>query len=321
MNILEVKNLNTKFKTKTGELDALQNINFTVAEGDTLGIVGESGSGKSLTVKSILHILPKNGYIDSGVIKFAGDDITNMNTQQFRKIQGNEISIIFQDPMTALNPLKTIGFHIDEVLIRHLGLNKKQARKRTIELLKMVEIPNSEIRVNEYPHQFSGGMRQRVMIALSLACNPKLLIADEPTTALDVTIQAQILKLLKTLQSKYKMTIILITHDLAVVYSMCSNIIVMYGGRIMEQGNREEIFTSPKHPYTKALLQALPTMESNKLIPIEGIAPSLESMPKGCPFAKRCNKVVDICREKFPKITRFSDTHQVYCFEAGDNNE
>lgn len=321
MNILEVKNLQTNFKTKDQDLEAIRDISFNVVKGDSLGIVGESGSGKSLSVKSIMHILPKNGYIHSGSVVFEGNDITNMDDVLFRKLQGNEISIIFQDPMTALNPLKTVGFHIDEVLIRHLGLSKSDARKRTIELLKMVEIPNPHLRVNEYPHQFSGGMRQRVMIALSLACNPKLLIADEPTTALDVTIQAQILKLLKNLQEEYKMTIILITHDLAVVYSMCSSVIVMYGGKIMEQGLRDEIFYNPKHPYTIALLNSLPDMNSEKLNSIEGLAPSLQTMPKGCPFADRCNKVKDVCFKSFPNRTDLSDSHKVFCYEVGDDNE
>lgn len=321
MNILKVKNLQTNFKTKNEDLEAIRDISFNVIKGDSLGIVGESGSGKSLTVKSIMHILPKNGYINSGSIVFEGNDITNMDDEQFRKLQGNEISIIFQDPMTALNPLKTVGFHIDEVLIRHLGLTKSQARQRTIELLKMVEIPNPHLRVNEYPHQFSGGMRQRVMIALSLACNPKLLIADEPTTALDVTIQAQILKLLKNLQQEYKMTIILITHDLAVVYSMCSSVIVMYGGKIMEQGLKDEIFNNPNHPYTVALLNSLPDMNSEKLNSIEGLAPSLQTMPKGCPFASRCNKATEICFKEFPNKTELTNTHNVFCYEVGDNNE
>lgn len=321
MSILEIKNLEVNFKNKNSELEAIRDVSFNVSKKDTIGIVGESGSGKSLTVKSIMHILPKNAYISNGSITFEGSDITTSSDKAFRSIQGNEISMIFQDPMTALNPLKTIGFHIDEVLMRHQNLNKSEARKRTVELLEMVEIPNCKERANEYPHQFSGGMRQRVMIALALANNPKILIADEPTTALDVTIQAQILKLLKNLQEKYDMSIILITHDLAVVYSMCNHIIVMYGGKIMEKGTKNEIFNSPKHPYTIALLNSLPKMESDKLVPIEGIAPSLKTMPKGCSFAKRCNKAVEKCFESNPEATNFSTTHQVYCYKVGDNNE
>lgn len=321
MSILEVKNLEVKFTNKKIELEAIRDISFNISKQETVGIVGESGSGKSLTVKSIMHILPNNAHISSGSISFEGNDITNIDNKAFRNILGNEMSMIFQDPMTALNPLKTVGYHIIEVLMRHQNMNKQEARKRSIELLEMVEIPNSKDRIDEYPHQFSGGMRQRVMIALALANNPKILIADEPTTALDVTIQAQILKLLKNLQKEYGMTIILITHDLAVVYSMCNNIIVMYGGKIMEKGTKEEIFNSPKHPYTIALLNSLPKMDSEKLIPIAGIAPSLQTMPKGCPFVERCDKAIDECCESFPNVTKFSATHEVFCYKVGEGNE
>lgn len=322
MKIIEVKNLETSFKTKKKDLVAVRNMNFSIDKGEALGIVGESGSGKSVSVKSILRILPKNGHVSKGEIIFDNKNILELSDEEFRKIQGNEISIIFQDPMTALNPLKTIGFHIDEVLIRHMNMSKSDARKRTIELLKLVEIPNPIQRVNQYPHQFSGGMRQRVMIALSLACNPKLLIADEPTTALDVTIQSQILRLLKKLQKEQDMTIILITHDLAVVYSMCKNIIVMYGGLIMEKGSREEVFKDPKHPYTKALLNSIPDMDSDKeLIPIDGVAPSLESMPKGCPFAPRCSIASSRCFEELPEESKITASHSAFCFEVGGSNE
>lgn len=315
--LLKVNNLKTTFYSKDKKIEAVRGINFEMKTGDILGIVGESGSGKSVLMKSIIGILPENAKIDSGEVYFEEKNILNLSPKEMSKIKGKEIAMIFQDPMTALNPLKKIGAHIEEVLIRHKGINKKEAKKIAIEVLKDVGIPMPEKRINQYPHEFSGGMRQRVLIAMALACNPKLLIADEPTTALDVTIQAQILELLKSLKIENNMSIILITHDLGVVASLCNRIEVMYGGLIMEEGLVEEIFYEPKHPYTKALLNSIPKVQGDekvRLEPIKGSAPSLIDPPKGCPFAERCEFANLRCFNEMPENRTFSDTHKAMCF-------
>ena len=289
--ILEVKDLRTSFFTHVGEVKAIRGITFTLDKGEAIGIVGESGSGKSVTSMSIMKLLQYPGKIVGGEVVFKGQDLVNMKDKSMQAIRGNEIAMIFQDPMTSLNPVYTIGNQIMEAITRHQGLNKKEAKKKTIEMLELVGIPSPEKRVKNYPHEFSGGMRQRAMIAMALSCEPSLLIADEPTTALDVTIQAQILELMKDLKDKVKTSIILITHDLGVVADVCSRILVMYGGMIMEEGTTEDIFYNPKHPYTMGLLKSVPRLdlgEKQRLIPIAGTPPDLLKPPKGCPFAARC---------------------------------
>lgn len=317
--LLKVNNLKTTFYSKDKKIEAVRGVNFEMKSGDILGIVGESGSGKSVLMKSVIGILPENAKIDSGEVYFEDRNILNLSSKEMRKIKGKEIAMIFQDPMTALNPLKKIGDHIVEVLVRHKGVNKREAKKIAIEVLHDVGIPIPEKRIDQYPHEFSGGMRQRVLIAMALACNPKLLIADEPTTALDVTIQAQILELLKSLKNNNNMSIILITHDLGVVASLCNRIEVMYGGLIMEEGSAEEIFYSPKHPYTKALLNSIPKVKGDEKIrlePIKGSAPSLFNPPKGCPFAERCEFAKPKCFNDMPEYKRFSETHRAMCLFA-----
>jgi len=315
--LLEVKNLRTTFYSKGCKIEAVRGTNLVVERGEILGIVGESGSGKSVMMKSILGIIPRSAKIDEGEIIFDGRRIDGLSNNEKRKIKGKEIAMIFQDPMTALNPLKKIGQHIEEVLIRHKKMNKAQAKENAIKMLSMVGISSPEKRMNQYPHEFSGGMRQRVLIAMALSCSPKLLIADEPTTALDVTIQAQILDLLKELKGKTNMSIVLITHDLGVVASLCKRVIVMYAGMIMEEGLIDEIFYEPKHPYTKALLNSVPRvddMEKERLKPIKGTAPALINPPKGCPFAERCEFAMEKCSIEVPKYRQFTDTQKCMCF-------
>jgi oligopeptide/dipeptide ABC transporter ATP-binding protein len=314
--LLKVKDLKTTFYSKNDRIEAVRGVNIEIKSGEILGIVGESGSGKSVLMKSVIGILPQNAKIDSGEVYFEEKNILDLSSKEMRKIKGKEIAMIFQDPMTALNPLKKIGDHIIEVLVRHRGVNKREAKKIAIQVLNDVGIPMPEKRIDQYPHEFSGGMRQRVLIAMALACDPKLLIADEPTTALDVTIQAQILELLKSLKDKNNMSIILITHDLGVVASLCNRIAVMYGGLIMEEGTTEEIFYSSKHPYTKALLNSIPKFQGDekvRLEPIKGSAPSLLNPPKGCPFAERCEFAKPECVNKMPEYKSFSDTHKSRC--------
>lgn len=317
--LLKINNLKTTFYSKDKKIEAVRGVTIEVKTGEILGIVGESGSGKSVLMKSVMKLLPENAKIDSGEIYFNGKDILKLQPKEMRKIKGKEIAMIFQDPMTALNPLKKVGEHLVEVLLRHKSVNKKEAKQMAIEVLRDVGIPIPEKRINQYPHEFSGGMRQRVLIAMALACSPKLLIADEPTTALDVTIQAQILELLKSLKADNNMSIILITHDLGVVASLCNRIEVMYGGLIMEEGLTEEIFYDTKHPYTKALLNSIPKVngdEKIRLEPIKGIAPSLLDPPKCCPFAQRCEYATSKCFNEMPKYKSFSDTHKAMCFLA-----
>ncbi|MGL6119549.1 MAG: ABC transporter ATP-binding protein, partial [Fusobacteriaceae bacterium] len=292
MELLKIENLKTSFFIESGEVQAVRGINFSLNKGEAIGIVGESGSGKSVTMLSILNLLEKNAKITADTLNFNGIDLLSKEKKQMRSLAGKEIGMIFQDPMTSLNPLFTVGNQIMEPLLIHEKLSKKQAKQKAIDLLKLVEISNPEKRLEQYPHELSGGMRQRVMIAIAMGCSPKLLIADEPTTALDVTIQAQILELMSTLKEKTNTSIILITHDLGVISSMCSRIIVMYGGTVVEEGTTEEIFYSPKHPYTWGLLNSLPKITENKkekLIPIPGSPPDLLNPPKGCPFTERCS--------------------------------
>ena len=317
--LLKVDDLRTTFYSKDKKIEAVRGVSFQVQTGDILGIVGESGSGKSVLMKSVMNILPENAKIDSGKIHFDGKDISNLSPKEMRKIKGKEIAMVFQDPMTALNPLKKVGAHIVEVLVRHKGVTKKVAKQMSIDVLRDVGIPTPEKRVDQYPHEFSGGMRQRVLIAMALSCSPKLLIADEPTTAVDVTIQAQILELLKKLKQENNMSIILITHDLGVVASLCNRIEVMYGGLIMEEGLTEEIFYKTKHPYTKALLNSIPKVQGDEKIrlePIKGSAPSLLNPPKGCPFAERCEFAIPKCFNEMPEYKKFSETHKAMCFLA-----
>lgn len=315
--LLEIKDEHLSFFTPAGEVKALNGVSFSMDEGEVLGIVGESGSGKSVTAYSVMGLTAHPGKLVSGSIRFNGHDIDKMSEKELRKIRGNEASMIFQDPMTSLNPVYTIGNQIEEVILRHTDLDKKQAKARAKELLELVGINEPEKRLKQYPHELSGGMRQRIMIAIALACEPKLLIADEPTTALDVTIQAQILELMKDLREKLGMSIIMITHDLGVVASMCEKIAVMYAGHIIEYGTADEIFYNPKHEYTKGLIKSIPnlnTQESERLVPIEGQPVDLLNPPKGCPFAPRCSNCMKICLEKMPPRTDLSDTHYSYCW-------
>ncbi|WP_243354812.1 ABC transporter ATP-binding protein [Bacillus litorisediminis] len=317
MKLLEVENLRTNFHIDSGKVQAVRGISFHINKGESIGIVGESGSGKSVSMLSVMGLLPYNATVEADRMSFEGVELLDMDPKQIRKLRGNEIGMIFQDPMTSLNPLFTIGNQIMEPIRIHLHVSKAEARRRAIELLKMVEIPSPESRLNQFPHEFSGGMRQRVMIAIALSCNPKLLIADEPTTALDVTIQAQILDLMKDLKRKLNTSIVLITHDLGVVASMCERIIVMYGGQIVEEGTTREVFYNPKHPYTWGLIRSLPkvtTGEKKKLIPIPGSPPDLLDPPKGCPFAARCEHAMKICELRPPQDTQVSDTHRVSCW-------
>ncbi|AAK81559.1 oligopeptide transport system ATP-binding protein [Clostridium acetobutylicum] len=315
--LLEIKNLNTSFFTHLGEVKSVRGISFELNKGEALGIVGESGSGKSVTMMSVMGLLQENGKIVEGEIIFNGMNITHAPEKEMEKIRGNKIGMIFQDPMTSLNPVLTIGNQIAEGIKKHLNMNTSEAIKRAIEMLKLVGIPSPEKRMKQYPHEFSGGMRQRVMIAMAIACKPELLIADEPTTALDVTIQAQILELMKKLKEKMNTSIILITHDLGVVANLCSKINVMYGGLIVEKGDAREIFYNPKHPYTLGLLKSIPdpTKDSKeKLVPIDGYPPDLLNPPKGCPFAARCPYTMEICMEMPVPSFKIGENHEAACW-------
>ncbi len=315
--LLEIKDERLSFFTPAGEVKALNGVSFSMEEGDVLGIVGESGSGKSVTAYSIMGLNAYPGKLVGGTIRFNGHQIDQMTEEEFRKIRGNEVSIIFQDPMTSLNPVYTIGNQIEEVILLHTDKTKKQAHDRARELLELVGINEPEKRLKQYPHELSGGMRQRVMIAIALACEPKLLIADEPTTALDVTIQAQILELMQELRQKLGMSIIMITHDLGVVASMCEKIAVMYAGHIVEYGTTDEIFYQPSHEYTKGLIKSIPVLnaeEITRLVPIEGQPVDLLNPPAGCPFAPRCGNCMKICLREMPPKTDLSDTHYTYCW-------
>lgn len=315
--LLEIKDEKLSFFTPAGEVKALNGVSFSMNEGEVLGIVGESGSGKSVTAYSIMGLTAYPGKLIGGTINFNGHQIDKMSEKEMRKIRGNEVSIIFQDPMTSLNPVYTIGNQITEVICLHTGKSKKEAHDRAKELLELVGINEPAKRLKQYPHELSGGMRQRVMIAIALACEPKLLIADEPTTALDVTIQAQILELMQELRKKLGMSIIMITHDLGVVASMCERIAVMYAGHIVEYGTADEIFYEPKHEYTKGLIKSIPKLnvqETERLIPIEGQPVDLLNPPAGCPFAPRCANCMKICLREMPPKTELSDTHYSQCW-------
>ena len=329
--ILEIQDERLSFFTPAGEVKALNGVSFSMEEGEVLGIVGESGSGKSVTAYSIMGLTAYPGKLIGGTIRFNGHQVDQMTEKEFRKMRGNEVSIIFQDPMTSLNPVYTIGNQIEEVIRTHTNKDRKQAHERAKELLELVGINEPEKRLKQYPHELSGGMRQRVMIAIALACEPKLLIADEPTTALDVTIQAQILELMKDLQEKLGMSIIMITHDLGVVASMCEKIAVMYAGHIVEYGTADEIFYEPSHEYTKGLIQSIPRLDAEtheRLVPIEGQPVDLLNPPAGCPFAPRCRSCMKICLNNMPPKTELSETHYSHCwllqkaeFEKGGSAE
>jgi oligopeptide transport system ATP-binding protein len=310
--IVEVKNLELSFHTFAGEVKAIQGVNFEVFKGETLAIVGESGSGKSVTTKSIMRLLPKSSTeYKKGEILFGGKDLLKISEKEMQKVRGKDISMIFQDPMTSLNPTMTIGKQIMEPLLKHQKLSKSDAWKKSIELLTLVGMPQPDMRMKQYPHQFSGGQRQRIVIAVALACNPKLLIADEPTTALDVTIQAQILELMKDLQKKIDTSIIFITHDLGVVANVADRVAVMYGGRIVEVGTVDEIFYNPQHPYTWGLLSSMPSLDASeeKLYAIPGTPPDLLDPPKGDAFALRSEYAMKIDMEQVPPLFKVSDTH------------
>ncbi|MDG0817146.1 ABC transporter ATP-binding protein [Bdellovibrio sp. PAP01] len=316
--LLEVQNLKTGFKTDEGAFRAVDDVSFYVKKGQTLGIVGESGCGKSVTSLSVMRLIQKPGSIESGKILFKGQDLLKLSEDKMRTIRGNEIAMIFQEPMTSLNPVYTIGDQIEEaVLLHQKQFNKEQARERAIEMLRLVGIPAPEKRFHEYPHQLSGGMRQRVMIAMAISCNPELLIADEPTTALDVTIQAQILDLMRKLQKEFNAGMILITHDLGVVAEMCQEVAVMYAGRIVEFGTVEDIFYRPKHPYTRGLLDSIPHFETghklDQLKTIKGMVPSLYNLPVGCRFADRCPYAQEDCRQIYPTLENMRGIHKVAC--------
>lgn len=316
-NLVDVKNERLSFFTPAGEVKALNDVSLHVSEGEVLGIVGESGSGKSVTAYSLMGLTAYPGRLIGGELHFNGHFINEMSEKDMRKIRGNEVSIIFQDPMTSLNPVYTIGNQIREVILLHTNKTQKQAQERAMELLTLVGINEPEKRLKQYPHELSGGMRQRVMIAIALACEPKLLIADEPTTALDVTIQAQILELMMSLKQKLGMAIIMITHDLGVVASMCDRIAVMYAGKVVEYGTTDDIFYRPSHEYTKGLLRSIPDLHAEchaRLVPIEGTPVDMLNPPKGCPFAPRCDSCMKICLREMPPYTPLDDPHYSACW-------
>ena len=327
MALLEVKDLHTSFFTPAGEVKAVNGVSFNLERGKVLGIVGESGSGKSVTAYSIMQILEKTGKIVSGSIKLDGQELVGIGENGMKDVRGNKISIIFQDPMTSLNPTYTIGHQLMEAILLHTPRNKQQAYDRAVEMLRLVNVNEPEKRMKQYPFEFSGGMRQRVMFAMALACEPDILIADEPTTALDVTIQAQILELMQSLQKELGMAIIMITHDLGVVAQMCDEVIVMYAGSICEQGSADEIFYTPKHEYTKGLMRSIPTVDSDgsRLHPITGTPIDLLNMPKGCPFAPRCDAAMKICMRERCQRMQINEWHQASCWmnvkEAFENGE
>lgn len=315
--MLQVDNLHVSFRTYGGEVEAVRGVNFDLYKGETLAIVGESGCGKSVTSNAIMGLIPEPaGMIKNGSIFFKGKELTKMSKAQIRKIQGVDISMIFQDPMTALNPTLTIGEQLTEGLRTHKEIGKQEAKRKAIEMLSLVGIPNPEERLKQFPHQFSGGMRQRIVIAIALICDPELLIADEPTTALDVTIQAQILELFEEIQRKTDISIILITHDLGVVAKIADRIAVMYAGKIVEIGDKREIFYTPEHPYTKGLLNSVPRLDlvDEELQPIDGTPPDLFSPPTGCPFTARCQYAMEVCDHVYPFTTKVSETHAVDCW-------
>ncbi|MBS4174550.1 ABC transporter ATP-binding protein [Bacillus sp. FJAT-49736] len=317
-NLLEVKDLNVSFQTYSGEVKAVRGVNFEVKEGEAIAIVGESGCGKSVTAKSIMKLLPTPPALyKNGSILFNGKELIGMPEKDMQKIRGNEISIIFQDPMTSLNPTSKVGNQIMEAVLKHNSVSRKEAFQVALEMLELVGIPQPAKRMNQYPHEYSGGMRQRAMIAMALACQPRLLIADEPTTALDVTIQAQILELMKKLQQKTETSIILITHDLGVVAEMCDRVIVMYAGKVVETGTVHDIFENPQHPYTKGLLKSVPRLDMDKkvpLAPIIGTPPDLLDPPKGCSFYARCESAMRVCKQYEPELREIQTGQTAACW-------
>jgi oligopeptide/dipeptide ABC transporter ATP-binding protein len=314
-DLLSVENLNISF-INDKPLKIVDSISFKIEQEDVLGLVGESGCGKTLTALSVIKLLPSNA-VSSGSVVFKGENLLTLKDKKLQNLRGKEISMIFQEPMTSLNPVFTIGYQIAEVLMTHKNINKKQALKETVELLRDVKIPSPELRIKEYPHQMSGGMRQRVMIAMAIACNPSLLIADEPTTALDVTIQAQILELLGSLKEKNRMSILLITHDLGIVAEWAHRVEVMYAGRIVEEADVREIFNNPKHPYTIGLFESLPKQKGERLSPIPGQVPKMDELPMGCKFSMRCRYMIEECREKEPELLPVnSSQHLSRCIRA-----
>ena len=312
--LLDVKNLYTGFTTDDGMVKAVRGISIHVNQGESLGIVGESGCGKSVSMLSIMHLLADNAILKADAVTFNGEDLLHKSIKEMRKYQGNEISMIFQDPMTSLNPLFTIGEQITNPLMRHKKMSKNAALEKAAQVLDQVGIPDPQKRLKQYPHELSGGMRQRVMIAIAICCDPKLLIADEPTTALDVTIQAQILELMQKMKEEYKMSLILITHDLGVIANMCGRVVVMYGGLIMEEGALRDIFYRTGHPYTLGLLESIPKHDKQRLVPIYGTPPDLLNPPKGCPFAARCKYAMKLCQENLPQLTEIGEGHRSACW-------
>lgn len=316
--ILSVKDLEVKFKVRERELTAIRKISLDIEEGKVLAIVGESGSGKSVFTKTFTGMLDINGRVSNGEIWFEGEDVAKFkNNEEWLKIRGKKIATVFQDPMTSLNPVRTIGYQISEVIIKHQGKSKEEAKKEAIELMTRVGIYDAEKRYDEYPFMYSGGMRQRIVIAIALTCNPKLIIADEPTTALDVTIQAQVLELIDDLRRETNAAVIMITHDLGVVAKLCDRVMIMYGGKLVEEGSDKDIFYNPKHEYTKGLLNCIanPEDDSDKpLEPIAGSPPDLLNPPKGCPFVDRCDSAMKVCKEYMPETTNFGGVHKCRCW-------
>ena len=318
--ILEVKNLTVHIKTHKGVVQAVRGVDFYLNEQETLAVVGESGSGKSITMKGVMGILAKNGKVVEGSVMFQGNDLTKYSERQMQQVRGSEIAMIFQDPMTSLNPVTRVGDQIAEVILLHNKISKAEARKRAMEMLEQVGIPGA--RCDDYPHQFSGGMKQRVMIAIALACSPELLIADEPTTALDVTIQAQVLEMMKGLRDKYNTSMLMITHDLGIVAEICDEVSVVYAGRVIEHGTLEDIFKNTRHPYTEGLFNSLPNLENRQaeLKPIKGLMPDPSNLPKGCAFCPRCEYATEICKTQKPPRTYRNDTHYVECHLYNKDN-
>lgn len=314
MNILEVKGLNLAFRLEEGEAQAIHGVSFSLAKGKALGLVGESGCGKTITAMSIMRLLPPNARILGGEILYNGQNVLGFSDKQMQKLRGAKVALIPQDPLTSLNPLYTVGEQIAETIKQHQNVSSSVAKQKAIEAMKSVQIPEAHERYNDYPHQFSGGMRQRIIIAMALSCNPELIIADEPTTALDVTVQAQILDLIKDIQKEYGTSLLLITHDLGVVAQVCNDVAVMYAGRIVEYANAREIFSNPLHPYTKGLMESLPDINTERLKPIEGQPPSIREVIAGCPYYSRCKFRTDKCSSSAPSLTENVHEHYVSCF-------
>ena len=324
MALLELKDLHTFFKTKKGIVKAVNGVSYSVDAGKTLGVVGESGSGKSVSAMSILHLIDDNGYIDSGEILFDGHDVTHLEIDDMYKLRGNDISVIFQEPMTSLNPVLKVGRQVRETLLVHNpAMSKAEAKQRVVEMFQRVGIPEAEKRYDCYPHELSGGLRQRVMIAMAMVCKPKLLIADEPTTALDVTIEAQILRLMKELRDETGMSVLIITHNMGVVAEICDYVYVMYAGKIMEQAETFELFDHTMHPYTRGLLDSIPRIGQNaeRLHTIPGVVPNLLHLPQGCPFSNRCEYATDQCRTEKAQLHPVAPDHQVCCFRCEEEHQ